>query len=431
MLNIIKTSSLVGQSIISYLQKKGYPEIALQFVQDPQTRFELAIECGNLDVAVEMAKQLDRLKLWQQLSVEALAHGNHQVVEMTYQKMRNFDKLSFLYLTTGDQEKLQRMAKIAEHRGDMTSRFQNSLYLGDVQNRIEMLKEIDQYPLAYVTAKAHGLEDECQSILDASGLSEDQVTLPTIGQPLSLPQAIAPTFKANWPVKSSGASSFEKALMADSGDEPVAPDTNGFEEDNFLEAETAPDRNGHLEEPEDEDAAGWDLGEDAVPEVEEDFVNVEAAEVGPASSEAELWTRNSPVAADHVAGGSFDTAMNLLNRQVGAVNFKPLEPRFLEIYQASHTFLPANPGLPALVNHVRRTIKETDSRKLLPLIPRDLETVSTVDLPLGKQRMQKNQLEEGVQTFKKILHTLLVNAVSSAAQVEEVRAVNTMLTVCS
>ncbi|KAK1076766.1 coatomer subunit alpha, partial [Friedmanniomyces endolithicus] len=63
MLNIIKNSSLVGQSIIAYLQKKGYPEIALQFVQDPQTRFELAIECGNLDVAVEMAKQLDRQKL--------------------------------------------------------------------------------------------------------------------------------------------------------------------------------------------------------------------------------------------------------------------------------------------------------------------------------------------------------------------------------
>ena len=36
MLQIIKTSTLVGQSIISYLQKKGYPEIALQFVQDPQ-----------------------------------------------------------------------------------------------------------------------------------------------------------------------------------------------------------------------------------------------------------------------------------------------------------------------------------------------------------------------------------------------------------
>jgi coatomer protein complex subunit alpha (xenin) len=132
MLNIIKTSSLVGQSIISYLQKKGYPEIALQFVQDPQTRFELAVECGNLDVAVEMAKQLDKPKLYHKLAQVSLDHGNHQNVESTYQKLRNFDKLSFLYLATGDEDKLKRMAKIAEHRGDMTARFQNALYLGDV-----------------------------------------------------------------------------------------------------------------------------------------------------------------------------------------------------------------------------------------------------------------------------------------------------------
>lgn len=143
MLQIIKTSSLVGQSIIAYLQKKGYPEIALQFVQDPRTRFELAIECGNLDVAVEMAKQLDRPKLWTRLGSQALAHGNHQIVEMVYQKLRQFDKLSFLYLTTGDREKLTRMAKIAEHRGDFASRFQNSIYLNNVEERVQMLKEAD------------------------------------------------------------------------------------------------------------------------------------------------------------------------------------------------------------------------------------------------------------------------------------------------
>jgi coatomer protein complex subunit alpha (xenin) len=143
MLHIIRNSSLVGQSIISYLQKKGYPEIALQFVQDPTTRFDLAVECGNLDVAVEMAKELDKPKFWTRLSTEALAHGNHQVVEMCYQKLKQFDKLSFLYLATGDRAKLARMAKIAEHRGDFTSRFQNAVYLGEVEDRIQMFKEID------------------------------------------------------------------------------------------------------------------------------------------------------------------------------------------------------------------------------------------------------------------------------------------------
>lgn len=226
MLQTIKTSSLVGQSIISYLQKKGYPEIALQFVQDPQTRFELAIECGNLEVATDMAKQLDRPKIWTKLGAEALSHGNHQTVEMTYQKLRNFDKLSFLYLCTGNEEKLTRMAKIAEHRGDFTARFQNALYLGDVQNRIKMFKEIDLYPLAYLTAKSHGLTEECETILEATGLSEEQISLPTLGQPATPPVSIVPTHQANWPMKPASHSSFEKALAGEVGvtGEDATPD---------------------------------------------------------------------------------------------------------------------------------------------------------------------------------------------------------------
>ena len=421
MLNIIKTSSLVGQSIISYLQKKGYPEIALQFVQDPQTRFELAIECGNLDVAVEMAKELDRPKLWQRLSTEALAHGNHQVVEMCYQKLRNFDKLSFLYLTTGDHDKLNRMAKIAEHRGDMTSMFQNSLYLGDVQSRIEMLKDVDQYPMAYLTAKAHGLEEEAQSILEASGLSEEDVTLPTMNKPAAPPRPIVSTFQANWPSKSSGVSSFEKALMAD-GDDTAAADVNGHDQEDLVGEEEIADADGHIQDGEDEDAAGWDMGDDAVADVEDDFVNVESADTGAGSSEADLWVRNSPLAADHAAAGSFDSAMNLLNRQIGAVNFKPLEERFLEIYSASRTLLPANAGMAPLVNHVRRTLTETDSRRVLPIIPRDVESVITGEIVAGKNAMKANKLEDGAASFKKALHLLMVNAAASSSQAEEAAA---------
>ena len=50
-LAMIKSSQLCGQSIIAYLQSKGFPEVALHFVQDERTRFMLAIECGNIEVA--------------------------------------------------------------------------------------------------------------------------------------------------------------------------------------------------------------------------------------------------------------------------------------------------------------------------------------------------------------------------------------------
>ncbi|EFY92404.1 Coatomer subunit alpha, putative [Metarhizium acridum CQMa 102] len=425
MLHIIRTSSLVGQSIISYLQKKGYPEIALQFVQDPTTRFDLAIECGNLDVAVEMAKELDKPKFWARLSAEALAHGNHQIVEMCYQKLKQFDKLSFLYLATGDHSKLARMAKIAEHRGDFTSRFHNALYLGDVEDRIQMFKEIDLYPLAYMTAKSNGLDDECQAILEATGATEDQLTIPNLGEPLSTPKPLVPTFKANWPTKASSQSFFEKALLGQVEglsleDEPATDDRLALDE----EGDGAPalKRNGGLAEEDDEDVAGWDLGDDDVPEVDSDFVNVDSAEAGGAgSSEADMWARNSPLAVDHAAGGSFESAMQLLNRQVGAVHFAPLKSRFLEVYQASRSFLPASSGLPALVNYVRRTVDETDPRQVLPIIPRDLEHLATNDLQRGYDSMKANKLEEGIKVFKGILHAILVNAVSSEAEVAEAK----------
>ena len=276
-----------------------------------------------------------------------------------------------------------------------------------------------------MTAKSHGLTEECESILEVTGLTEDQITLPALGSPLSPPKPVVATFKSNWPTKVASQSFFEKALLGQVEglsleDEPAAPSNGfGFEE---ARAEDGATRNGALiEADDDEDAAGWDMGDDIVPEMESDFVNVDSAEAGAGSSEADLWARNSPLAADHVAGGSFETAMQLLNRQLGAVNFEPLKPRFMEIYQSTKTYLPASTGLPPLVNYIRRTVDETDPRKVLPIIPRDIESLATNDLQKGYDAMKNNKLEDGARIFKEMLHALLVNVVSTASEVDEAK----------
>ena len=122
--------------MVPILVSSGYPEVALHFVKDEKTRFALALECGNLDVALESAKAMDDKAVWEKLGEMALKQGNHQVVEMCYQRTKSFDKLSFLYLITGNLEKLRKMMKIAEIRKDTSSHFQNSLYLGDVKERV-------------------------------------------------------------------------------------------------------------------------------------------------------------------------------------------------------------------------------------------------------------------------------------------------------
>lgn len=276
-----------------------------------------------------------------------------------------------------------------------------------------------------MTAKSNGLDDECQSILEATGATEDQLTMPKLGVPLSTPKPVVPTFKAVWPTKASSQSFFEKALLGQVeglslDDEPSTAERMALDEE--TEADGTLKRNGGLADEDDEDAAGWDMGDDDVPEVDSDFVNVDSADAGGAgSSEADMWARNSPLAVDHAAGGSFESAMQLLNRQVGVVHFAPLKSRFLEVYQASRSFLPASSGLAPLVNYVRRTVDETDPRQVLPIVPRDLEYLATNDLQSGYDSMKANRLEDGIKIFKRILHTILVNAVSSEAEVAEAK----------
>jgi coatomer protein complex subunit alpha (xenin) len=81
-LKMVKEYNLIGQSIIAYLQKKGFAEVALHLPNlDDKTRFNLALECGNIEVALESAKVLDDKESWHRLGVEALRQGNHQVLK--------------------------------------------------------------------------------------------------------------------------------------------------------------------------------------------------------------------------------------------------------------------------------------------------------------------------------------------------------------
>ncbi|OKP13234.1 hypothetical protein PENSUB_1082 [Penicillium subrubescens] len=237
MLQAVKNTTLVGLSIISYIQKKGYPEIAMQCVRDPRTRFDLALECDNFKAAIVIARRIDDPSYWDRLGPQALAHGNHKTAEMTYRKQRNFKKLSFLYLATGNQEKLSRMAQMSKLRGDFVGRFQNAIYRGDVVDRIQLLKKVDQYrsPLLTLWQRQNDFNEKAEPIHEASGLTEDQIVLPWFEMPLTVPHPIVPTFKSNRPVRTTDPSSFKKALVgwADSGDKAA---TDGFEVEGDMEA---------------------------------------------------------------------------------------------------------------------------------------------------------------------------------------------------
>lgn len=181
-----------------------------------------------------------------------------------------------------------------------------------------------------MTAKTNGLDDAALEILEAAGLTEADVDdVPSFGlSSLKPPSVITPTTNFNWPSLSTGESFFEKALANGNLEGGVdAPYVNGI--DNGAAASAALDDWAKDEEAGEDlgaEEGAWDLDVDAEdaadPEKEEEAVEEEAdlgAGATPGVSETELWTRNSPFAADHVAAGSFDTAMQVGSASEGLV----------------------------------------------------------------------------------------------------------------
>lgn len=431
-LQIIRSSNLVGQSIIAYLQKKGYPEIALHFIQDPQTRFDLAIECGNLDVALDMARSVDRTDVWERLGAAALKQGNHQIVETAYQKTRNFDKLSFLYLITGNSQKLAMMQTIATKRGDQMSRFQNSLYLGDVEARVAVLRETGQYPLAYYTAKTSGLDDLAAEILEEAGMTEEDLpATPKAAGSSSLapPPVIFSQAETNWPTRNLGESFFDRALANGGGVEGLvggeeARASTGEQLDAWANDEEVLDEEA---EELDEDE-GWDLDTGVVEDLPDDEeIEIEAAEadlsegVSQGVDENEMWIRNSPLAADAAAASNFETAMQLLNRQVAAVNFAPLKPLFMTAYQSAHVYVPASASLPPLAFNVRRNPDTTELREVLPTVALKLEDIQQTELAEAYRLFSRGKFADSLTTFRTILQKLLLVVVKSEDEASDVR----------
>lgn len=180
--------------------------------------------------------------------------------------------------------------------------------------------------MAYLTAKTNSLDELALEILEATGLTEADVDdVPTFSaSTLKPPPIITPTTDLNWPSVSVVENFWDRALT--NGNLEGAAEVPYANGDAAATASSALDA-WAKEETQDEidpEEGGWELDADgdagSEPAENEDVV-AEDEDLGagatPGVSETELWIRNSPFAADHVAAGSFETAMQVSIRIAG------------------------------------------------------------------------------------------------------------------
>jgi len=110
-----------------------------------------------------------------------------------------------MYATTGNVDKLRRLLKIAEARGDGGQRMHVSMLLGDVLERVAVLRAAGLHALAYASAHKHGQTDLAAAILadlkekdaEAAAAVEQEMAQAGPGTLLLPPPPI--TCESNWP----------------------------------------------------------------------------------------------------------------------------------------------------------------------------------------------------------------------------------------
>lgn len=214
-----------------------------------------------------------------------------------------------------------------------------------------------------MTAKANGLTERAEAILAAAGKTEQDINLASVSLNPSLPRPKATTQleDPNWPLLTVSKSYFETAFtnatddggsanlaagptfkfddnidsMGEMGGEWGADDdvldlaggnnTRGGEDDLFDTGDQEP-----LDLGGEGDDDGWGLDDDDIKgDIDAEISRVAAKESAefvpptPGSNEAAQWIQNSPLAADHIAAGSFESAMQVNTPWRGRKDMKP------------------------------------------------------------------------------------------------------------
>merc|ERR1719245_1066228 len=449
-LHMVRNAKLVGQSIIGYLQKKGYPEVALHFVKDEKTRFALALECMDIDVALEAAKALDDKDCWEKLADAALMLGNHQVVEMCYQRTKNFDKLSFLYLITGNLEKLKKMMKIAEIRKDTSGQFQNSLYLGDVEERVKILSGCGQNSLAYLTAATHGLAEQAEKIKEGVDTEKTPLPSPAPGARLLQPPPPIAQSEQNWPLLTVSRGFFDSAMIASKkaeglaaglaaedlgadaeggwGDDDDVLNDDDDMGDDFKDAEAGSDAEGDGWAAEDDieipaDMEATPIKEDPSGGQDDGYFVAPVRGVPP----TQHWCNNSSLPVDHILAGNVESACRLLHDQVGVVDFSPYKQHFLSTFSRSRTSYSALPCTASLSQYPQSNYKEAGPKQGLPAVGLKLADLVS-RLQSAYQLTTAGKFTEAINSFRSILLSIPLLVVESKNEEQEAQQ---LLNICN
>jgi coatomer subunit beta' len=151
--------------VAHFLEKQGFKQQALQVSTDPEHLFDLALQIGDLDTALKLARESDAPQKWSQLAEVATQKNKLDLVQECLTKANDFGGLLLLATSAGDSQMLRNIGENGVKQLKYNISFLSMFLLGDLDQCLEILIQTNRIPEAAFFARTY-LPNKITYVLD-------------------------------------------------------------------------------------------------------------------------------------------------------------------------------------------------------------------------------------------------------------------------
>lgn len=141
--------------VAHFLEKQNFKEQALAVSTDPEHRFELAVSLQKLDIAREMALEMNTTAKWRELGDLAVKATNFTLAEDCLRRANDFSYLLMIYTAIGNAEGMRGLVDLANTASKNNISFMALFLQGRVSECCDLLCSTDRVAEAAIFARTY------------------------------------------------------------------------------------------------------------------------------------------------------------------------------------------------------------------------------------------------------------------------------------
>ena len=142
-------------NVAKFLESRGDVAGAMDIATDPDYKFELAIQVGDLETASSIAETSSSESKWKQLGELSMALGKFSILEKCLTNGRDLSGLLLYYSSTGDRAGMERVGREAVASGKFNVAFTCLFSTGDLGGCVDLLVDAGRIPEAAFFARTY------------------------------------------------------------------------------------------------------------------------------------------------------------------------------------------------------------------------------------------------------------------------------------